>query len=100
MRVRLLHSIHDIEPVHWNGLALDGNPFVRHEFLAALEQQRCAHPDTGWAPSHVLLHDDSGALFGAAPAYFKSHSWGEFVFDWAWANAYHRAGLDYYPKLV
>jgi predicted N-acyltransferase len=56
--------------------------------------------DTGWSPRHLLLRDDAGRLVGAVPAYEKQHSWGEFVFDWHWAQAYARLGLDYYPKLL
>ena len=76
------------------------HPFLRHEFFAALESTRCANGDTGWKPMHLVLEDDSGELLGAAPLYLKSHSWGEFVFDWSWARAYTQAGLEYYPKLV
>lgn len=99
MRIRVLDSLDAIEAARWNALDLRGNPFVRHEFLATLEQERCAHPDTGWIPRHLLLEDE-GRLIGAMPLYLKPHSWGEFVFDWGWANAYTRAGVDYYPKLV
>lgn len=95
----MLRSIAEIDPQQWNALELKGNPFVRHEFLAALEQERCAHPRTGWQSEHLIV-TANGALVAAMPLYLKSHSWGEFVFDWAWANAYQRAGLDYYPRLV
>lgn len=75
------------------------NPFVSFDFLDALEASGCVTPQTGWAPTHLLAHNGDGALVGAAPAYLKSHSYGEFVFDHAWADAYHRAGGRYYPKL-
>ena len=75
-------------------------PFLRHEFLLALEESGCATPATGWDARHVLLVDREGRLRAALPLYLKSHSWGEFVFDFAWAEAYHRAGLHYYPRLV
>jgi predicted N-acyltransferase len=100
MRTRVVDSITAVDAEAWNGLELGGTPFVRHEFLAALETTRCAHEGTGWQPAHLLLEDDSGKLVAAVPLYLKSHSWGEFVFDWSWANAYARAGLDYYPKFV
>ncbi|MGO4571073.1 GNAT family N-acetyltransferase [Microvirga sp. 2TAF3] len=75
------------------------NPFVTHAFLSALEDAGCVGAKTGWAPLHVLVEDDAGALLGAAPCYLKSHSMGEYVFDHAWADAYARAGGHYYPKL-
>lgn len=99
MRVQVHNSIDDIPAVDWNRLA-GGNPFVRHEFLAALEHSGCVSADTGWQPQHLACTDDSGQLIGALPLYLKTHSWGEFVFDWAWADAYERAGRRYYPKLV
>jgi len=74
-------------------------PFLRHAFLHAAEATGCASADTGWTPRHLTLHDEHG-IAAAMPLYEKSHSWGEFVFDWAWANAYQRAGFEYYPKLV
>src|SRR6185503_20911142 len=75
-------------------------PFLRHEFLLALESSGCATPASGWDARHVLIRSSDGRLAGAMPLYLKSHSWGEFVFDFAWADAYHRAGLRYYPRLV
>ncbi len=75
------------------------NPFISHAFLFALEQSKCVGGRTGWTPAHVLLDDASGRLVGAAPAYLKTHSMGEYVFDHAWAQAYERAGGRYYPKL-
>jgi len=105
MAVRILHSIHDVAATEWNALGLGGQPFLRHEFLAALEDTGCATDDTGWIPQHLLLLDDrTQALRGAMPLYLKTHSFGEFVFDFNWAQAYDqaylRAGLSYYPKLV
>jgi hypothetical protein len=75
------------------------NPFVCHDFLHALEEAGCVGKRTGWHPRHLLLRDGSGTLIGAAPAYLKSHSQGEYVFDYGWADAYERAGGRYYPKL-
>nr|WP_255616556.1 GNAT family N-acetyltransferase [Microvirga puerhi] len=75
------------------------NPFVTHAFLSALEDSGCVGAKTGWAPLHLLVEDEAGALLGAAPCYLKSHSMGEYVFDHAWADAYSRAGGRYYPKL-
>ncbi len=98
MRSRHIGSIHDIGAAEWNALATD-YPFLRHEFLAALEDSGSAAPATGWTPAHLLIEDESG-LAAAAPLYGKSHSWGEFVFDFAWARAWESRGLAYYPKLV
>lgn len=75
------------------------NPFISHAFLSALEDSRSATARTGWTPAHVLVEDRDGALLAAAPAYLKSHSQGEYVFDHGWADAFERAGGDYYPKL-
>lgn len=75
------------------------NPFISHAFLTALETSKSAAPEAGWFPAHVLVKDANGALAAAAPAYLKSHSQGEYVFDHGWADAYDRAGISYYPKL-
>jgi uncharacterized protein len=98
MRSRFLGSIRDIDSAEWNALATD-YPFLRHEFLAALEDTGCASPATGWTPRHLVMEDSAG-LAAVAPVYEKSHSWGEFVFDFAWARAWEGRGLAYYPKLV
>jgi predicted N-acyltransferase len=92
-------SIAGIDPAAWN--ALDGAdfPFLRHEFLELAETTGSVSPDAGWTPRHLALYDGK-RLRAAMPLYEKSHSWGEFVFDWAWAQAYERAGFEYYPKLV
>lgn len=100
MTISVVSSMNSISAVQWNALLSDSNPFIRHEFLAALEDHRCAHRSTGWTPQHLVLTDANGAVVGAVPLYRKPHSWGEFVFDWGWANAYARVGLEYYPKLV
>lgn len=97
--IRIHAGIDEIAPEAWNALTDPRYPFLRHEFLAAAERHRCASPETGWTPCHVALYE-AGRLVGAMPLYEKTHSWGEFVFDWAWADAYRRAGLAYYPKLV
>ncbi|MDX1507923.1 MAG: peptidogalycan biosysnthesis protein [Woeseiaceae bacterium] len=100
MRVAVHDSIAGIGERAWNGLAGDRYPFLRYEFLDAAEQTRCVAPETGWQPCHLSLDAADGSLRAAMPLYEKHHSWGEFVFDWAWAHAYERAGLEYYPKLV
>lgn len=99
MHVQVHESIDEIPVTGWNRLAGD-NPFLKHEFLAALEHTACVGGETGWQPQHLACKNDAGDLVGALPLYLKSHSWGEFVFDWSWAEAYQRAGRHYYPKLV
>lgn len=100
MPLRVFEAIRDIPMHEWNGLAGTDHPFTRHEFLAALEETGCVGPGTGWVPRHLALYDEAGVLTAAAPLYLKYDSWGEFVFDWSWAQAYERAGRRYYPKLV
>jgi predicted N-acyltransferase len=101
MRARIVTKIDDIRASQWNALTLAGNPFVRHEFLHALERTRCVGESSGWVPNHLVIEDEAdGRLLAAVPLYRKMHSWGEFVFDFSWARAYDQAGLDYYPKLL
>lgn len=95
---QVLESLAKVDPAEWNALA-GGQPFVRHEFLSALLESGCASARTGWRPRIIVLRR-AGALVGAMPLFEKSHSYGEYVFDWAWADAYDRHGLAYYPKLV
>jgi predicted N-acyltransferase len=83
----------------WDRIAGDSDPFVGHAFLSALERSGSVGPGTGWTPAPILVEDDSSHLLAAAPAYLKSHSQGEYVFDHGWADAWERAGGDYYPKL-
>lgn len=92
-------GLSDIPAADWNRLAGDDNPFLRHEFLLALERNGCVGGDSGWYPRHLLVYAND-KLVGAAPLYIKVHSFGEFGSDWAWADAYQRAGEAYYPKLV
>ena len=91
-------SLAELPRDKWNALAA-GSPFMRHEFLHALEATGCVGSSTGWEPCHASLWQD-GDLVAAAPLYRKFHSWGEYVFDWAWADAFERAGGRYYPKLL
>ncbi|HTH95746.1 MAG TPA: GNAT family N-acetyltransferase [Rhodocyclaceae bacterium] len=99
MRPVLLDSYQNISAAEWNRLAASSQPFLKHAFLAGLETSDCATAHTGWAP-HILALEQDNTLTAALPLYAKSHSMGEFVFDWAWADAYARHGLAYYPKLV
>jgi len=100
LSVEIAKRIADVDIDDWNSLNVGRYPFLRHEFLDIAEQSGCVSRETGWQPRHLLLRNPDGRLRAAMPLYEKTHSWGEFVFDWAWAHAYDRAGLDYYPKLV
>ena len=95
---RLLASLDDIQAPQWNALAGD-NPTVAYAFLDSLHRSGSAAPESGWAPQYYTLWDGE-TLRGAVPMYVKSHSYGEYVFDWAWADAHERHGIDYYPKLL
>ena len=99
VRAEFLDSLDKISPAAWNAVTGVDYPFLRHEFLHGLEQTGCTRADTGWQPCHLLLHDARG-LLAVMPLYLKSHSYGEYVFDWSWADAWQRSGLEYYPKLV
>ena len=97
-RLRVAGSLAGVNAAQWNALAGE-NPFVRHEFLSALIETGCAGARTGWQPQFLLL-ERGERLVAAMPLFVKSHSYGEYVFDWAWADAYQRHGLEYYPKLL
>ncbi|PHK94039.1 GNAT family N-acetyltransferase [Pseudoroseomonas rhizosphaerae] len=99
LTLHLHPAIAEIPPAEWDACAGDENPFVSHAFLSALEESGSASARTGWLPQHAALRDPAGRLLAVAPAYAKSHSYGEYVFDHAWANAFERAGGSYYPKL-
>lgn len=100
--IEVRDTLAQIDPAEWNALSDGSNPFIRHEFLYALETTGCVTPRTGWYPRHVLVFDNQSPrrLIAACPAYVKTNSYGEFVFDWSWADAYEQQGLDYYPKMI
>jgi predicted N-acyltransferase len=102
--VEAFESIAGIGREAWDGCALNPtyarHPFTLYDFLEAAEESGSASPRTGWAPRHLAVRDKDGGVAGVMPLYLKSHSRGEYVFDWAWADAYERAGGRYYPKLV
>ncbi len=93
------NSIEKIPAAQWDGLFDSHNPFAKHAFLLAMEESGCVSSNTGWQPHHLMIFDDGKAV-AAMPLYAKNHSYGEFVFDWGWADAYARHGLNYYPKLI
>ena len=97
---RFLDSIAQIDAQKWNSLAGSTQPFLRHEFLLALEESGCTAPRTGWTPRHLIIEAANGTPVAAMPLFRKAHSRGEFVFDFSWASAYAQHGLRYYPKLL
>lgn len=99
MQIRFIQSIHQITAAQWNRLCPSDYPFVRHEFLAALEDTGCTSAATGWQVQHLVISDGE-QFIAAMPGYLKTHSYGEYVFDWGWADAYRRHGFPYYPKWI
>ncbi|MER0238205.1 GNAT family N-acetyltransferase [Fulvimarina sp. MAC8] len=110
LSLRVVDDIHAIDSAIWDKLAENdagladaargpSNPFLSHAFLSALEDSGCVGERTGWFPQHLILEDETGGIRGIAPAYAKTHSQGEYVFDYGWADAFQRAGGRYYPKL-
>ncbi len=99
LTAEFLTSLDQIPAKSWNDVAGIDYPFLRHEFLYGLEQTECTTAETGWQPCHLLLRQGD-VLAAVMPLYLKSHSYGEYVFDWSWADAWQQGGLDYYPKLV
>lgn len=99
MRVRVLEGLAGVSADAWDALTGPDDPFVEHAFLATLEESGSVSAETGWLPVHLTAWEDE-RLVGALPLYLKDHSFGEYIFDWGWADAAHRAGVDYYPKLV
>ncbi len=99
-RARFLDGIEEVDAGRWNALVGGSAPFLRHEFLAALESSGCVSTERGWTPRHLIIEDRPGTVIGAMPLYLKTHSRGEFVFDFSWANAYQQHGERYYPKLL
>lgn len=96
----IYHSIHQIKKSAWNALTEPDNPFLDHEFLAALEDGHCLNEKTGWMPRYLTIEDEKGELVSACPLFLKTHSYGEFLFDFQWAQASYQSGIPYYPKLV
>ena len=97
--VNIVEKLSQLSAVDWDACAGSDNPFVSYAFLSALEDSGSATSETGWQPHHLAIGVEDGRLLGVVPMYLKSHSQGEYVFDWGWADAYERAGGRYYPKL-
>jgi predicted N-acyltransferase len=100
-QLRVIPRISDVDEAHWNALlAPESGPFVKYAFLDALEKTGCVGGNTGWQIAHLLIETQHSELVGAMPLYLKNHSYGEFVFDWAWAQAYEQNNMSYYPKAL
>lgn len=99
LNAKFLTSLDQIERDHWQALAATDYPFLNYDFLLGLEHSGCTTAENGWQPCHLVLEDGSRPV-ALLPLYLKSHSYGEYVFDWSWADAWQRSGLSYYPKLV
>ena len=99
-QIEILDHLSDVSAADWNALlSPDAGPFLRYEFLSALEETGCVGNRTGWQVAHLVIKNDD-QLIGAMPLYLKQHSYGEFVFDWSWAQAYEQQGMNYYPKVL
>lgn len=97
--IDIKHSIFDFNPQEWNACVPDNHPFLKFEFYQALEESKCVGAEIGWIPFY-LSFSQNGGIDAILPIYLKNHSYGEFIFDWSWAQAYERYGLNYYPKLT
>jgi predicted N-acyltransferase len=100
LTLRVRDGIDAIAAADWDACAGSANPFLSHAFFKALEDSKSAVGETGWMPQHLVVEDEAGKVMGCAPLYVKTHSYGEYVFDWGWAEAFQRAGGRYYPKLL
>lgn len=99
LSAEFLTSLNDISATQWDAVADTGYPFLTHRFLSGLESTHCTTAETGWQPCHLVLRENE-RIAAVMPLYLKSHSYGEYVFDWSWADAWRQSGLEYYPKLV
>jgi predicted N-acyltransferase len=99
MKIHFIESIKNIDETIWNNLVDSDYPFMQHSFLLSLEESKCVGEGTGWYPFHLVVKEEEDVI-ALMPMYIKTDSHGEFIFDWSWADAFYRNGLDYYPKLV
>ncbi|MEP4145887.1 MAG: GNAT family N-acetyltransferase [Halioglobus sp.] len=99
LNAEFVTSMTQVDPQEWEGLCGIDYPFLSHRFLLGLEESGCTNADNGWQPCHMILRDNQRAV-AALPLYLKSHSYGEYVFDWSWSQAWEQSGLQYYPKLI
>jgi predicted N-acyltransferase len=99
MKIHFIESIKNIDETTWNNLVDSDYPFMKHSFLLSLEESKCVGEGTGWYTFHLVVKEEEDVI-ALMPMYIKTDSHGEFIFDWSWADAFYRNGLDYYPKLV
>ena len=99
MKIHFIESIKNIDETTWNNLVDSDYPFMKHSFLLSLEESKCVGEGTGWYTFHLVVKEEEDVI-ALMPMYIKTDSHGEFIFDWSWADAFYRSGLDYYPKLV
>lgn len=99
VKIRIIRKMSEIQRADWDGLAANGSPFMKWDWLDSFEQSGCVNEETGWLPHH-LVAENAGRIVAACPMYLKLHSMGEFVFDYEWADAAHRMALKYYPKML
>ncbi|MFM1565398.1 MAG: GNAT family N-acetyltransferase [SAR86 cluster bacterium] len=99
MKIHFIESIKNIDETIWNNLVDSDYPFMQHSFLLSLEESKCVGEGTGWYTFHLVVKEEEDVI-ALMPMYIKTDSHGEFIFDWSWADAFYRNGLDYYPKLV
>ena len=100
MKCELVSSLADVDRNEWDSLNTSNHPFTSYDFLNSLEISESVSPKTGWSPQHIIVKNNEGKIIGASPNYLKMHSYGEYIFDHAWANAFENAGGQYYPKLL
>ena len=100
MKCELVSSLADVDRSEWDSLNTSNHPFTSYDFLNSLEISESVSPNTGWNPQHIIVKNNKGNIIGASPNYLKMHSYGEYIFDHAWANAFENAGGQYYPKLL
>ena len=100
MKIEVISNISEINEKQWNNINADDYPFTSHEFLYSLEESKSVSIETGWQPKHIIVKNCKENIIGALPNYLKNHSYGEYVFDHSWADAYERSGGTYYPKLI
>lgn len=98
--VNFVHDITQFNQQQWTELATDAGPFLRFDYVRAFESSECVGGDSGWYPAHIQVVNEQGQLIAIMPGYFKQDSYGEYVFDHGWANAYHEHGIHYYPKWI
>ena len=100
MKINFLNSIEEVDKQDWDGIQENKYPFLKYEFLKSLETTKCVSAEQGWTPLHVVVSENDDKIIAVMPLYIKTDSQGEFIFDWSWADAFYRNGLEYYPKLV